>query len=71
MKPDVYVFTGQNPEGHKYFRKVKIKKSKPTEVPPEPEIPNDFLKLSKTRIIQGHGSTQAAHIAEALEEKEK
>jgi len=38
MKPDVYVFTGQNREGHKYFNKIKVKKQK-SNPPPPPNFP--------------------------------
>lgn len=59
-----------NPEGTRKFERIKKVKAKKAEVPPEPEIPSDFLSLHKVRPIQQRGSTQAAHIAEALEEKE-
>lgn len=60
-----------NPEGiRKYERVKKPKKQKAGTLPPEPEIPNEFLELSRVKPTHSHGSTQAAHIAEALEEKE-
>lgn len=60
-----------NPEGTRKFKKVGKAKKKLTEVPPEPETPDDFLHLSKVKPIQDTRSTHAAHVFEALEEKEK
>ena len=57
-----------NPEGTTKF--VRVKKQKIAISPPEPEVSKDFLSLSKLKPVQSSGSTQAAHIAEALEEKE-
>lgn len=59
-----------NPEGTKKFVRVKKNKQKPTKIPPEPGVPSDFSSLSKLKPVLSNGSTQAAHIAEALEEKE-
>lgn len=60
-----------NPEGtRKYERVKKPKKLKAETPPPEPELPSEFLELSKVKPVHSHGSTQAAHIAEALEKKE-
>ena len=38
-KEEKWVFTGEGPEGKRYFKKVKVRKPKPEEppsVPPEP-----------------------------------
>ena len=60
-----------NPEGTRKFKRVKKTKQEPTGVPPEPEVSEDFLSLFKLKPIRSRGSTHAAHIAKALEEKEK
>ena len=69
MKPDVYVFTGQNMEGHKYFKKIKVKKQK---VNPEPPPAFTSEEIATTTSVPPHKIlTQAQAIFEAMEEKEK
>jgi len=64
-----YAYVGQNPEGRKYFKKVKVKKQKVNPEPPPAFTPEETAMTTSEpphKIL-----TQAQAIFEALEEKEK
>ena len=65
----IYAYTGQNPEGRKYFKRVKIKKQK-KEPEPSPAFTPDE-EAATTPEPPHKILTQAQAIFEALEEKEK
>ncbi len=64
-----YVYVGQNPEGHKYFKRIKVKKQKSNPLPPPNFNPEEIATTTNEpphKIL-----THAQAVFEALEEKEK